>query len=83
MGPGFYVPSQGTVFQVWVWQGAWYLGRDVVVSSMQVGNPLVPGSGSFPFPDVDEDRKLSAEEVRKYAQEQGIEISDLVDTEEK
>lgn len=51
-----------------------------LISPMTPGNPWIPGSGSFPYLDVNGDGKLSADEVQKYAQEQGIEVSDLVDT---
>lgn len=54
-----------------------------LISPMLPGNPRVPGSGSFPYVDVDEKGKLSAEEVRRYAQEQGLEMSDLVRIEEE
>lgn len=49
-----------------------------LISPVLVGNEWDPESGSYPYREVGEDGKLSADEVRKYAQEQGIEVSDLV-----
>lgn len=49
-----------------------------LISPVVVGNEWDPESGSYPYREVGDDGKLSADEVRKYAQEQGIEVSDLV-----
>lgn len=49
-----------------------------LISPMVVGNEWDPESGSYPYLDANRDGRLSAEQVRRYAHEQGMEFSDLV-----